>query len=636
MSYIKFDKDELINLEYTLSRELLRSNRAGSYSGTSLIGCNTRKYHGLLISPVKDKLHLFLSALDETIIQHGQEFRLGIHKYTGNIYFPHGHKYITEFQSEPVPTQIYQIGGVILKKTPVLVYDQERILIKYTILDAHSATILKLHPFLAFREIHSLSKANMDANTKVLPAKNGIKYKMYDYYPYLYMQTSKKSEFISAPDWNYNNEYDDEKKRGYEHTEDLFVPGFFKIKVKKGDEIIFSAGLSETDTKNLDKLFEHEISNRTPRTNFENNLNNSAQQFFIKNKSGKFITAGYYWYNFKSRESLISIPGLTLARNKADKFKPIFDYYLQKLKISEEKQTVDIPLHIIRTVQQYNSYAESCDEIWENYGKLLIKIFKDIISGKYNATVQDNGMLYIPDNDNTSTWMNETVNGEPVTPRSGYVVEINALWYNALLYLESLTDLYEENKIKIQITEYANKVKYFFEDMFYNHEKNCLFDFVNNQGPNSDIRPNQIFAVSLEYSPLEKETQKQVLKTVIKHLLTPRGLRSLSPQNSKYIGIYEGDEAQRNRAKHQGTVHPWLIGNFCDAYLNVYGTERINYIEEIYQNFEETINEYGIGTISELFDGDSPHTPAGAVSYAPAVAELLRVKNIIEKTKLTI
>ncbi len=636
MSYIKIKKDNLVNLEYTLDKELLRSNRAGSYAGTTLNGCNTRKYHGLLVSPVNGDLHVFLSTLDETIIQHGKEFRLGIHKYADNKYFPHGHRYMTSFESNPIPARTYQIGGVVLKKEILLVYDEERILIKYTILDAHSVTTLRLNPFLAFRDIHSLSRANMDVNTKVKNIPNGIKQKMYDYYPYLYMQTSKKCKFIAAPDWNYNNEYEEEKIRGYEFKEDLFVPGFFDVKVKKNEEIIFSAGLSETNTRGLKHKFKKEIEDRIPRNNFENSLNNSAQQFFIKNKSGKFITAGYYWYNFKIRESLLAITGLTLARGKTERFVSVLDYYIKKIKTLKEDIPVDIPLNIIKSIQTYNSHAESCDEVWGKYKKLLIDLYKGIINGKYQARLEDNGLLYIPEHLKTATWMNETVNGEAVTARNGYVVEINALWYNALMYLSSLTEINEEKTLHAKICKNAKQVKYFFEEIFYNEEKRSLNDFINSDEINKDIRPNQIFALSLEFSPLEKGVQKKVLKTVIKHLLTPRGLRTLSPQNLSYKGLSLGSENERNIAKHQGTVHPWLIGDFCSAYLNVYGVDRLNYIENIYNNFEETMNEHGIGTISELFDGDSPHLPRGAVSYATSVAALLKVKDLIEKTKQTI
>jgi predicted glycogen debranching enzyme len=633
MSYIKFEKEKLVNLEYALSKELLRSNRAGSYAGTSLNGCNTRKYHGLLVCPINEIPHVLLSSVDETIIQHGKQFRLGIHKYEGNVFFPHGHRYITSFESEPIPSRTYSIGGVVLKKEILLVHDEERILLRYTILDAHSATILRLNPFLAFRNIHSLSKANMDVNTKVIPVNNGIKHKMYDNFPYLYMQISKKSNFISAPDWNYNNEYEEEKKRGFEFKEDLFVPGFFDINVKKGEQIIFSAGLTEIDSKQLTEKFEREIENRIPRNNFENNLINSAQQFFIKNKSGKFISAGYYWYSFKFRESLWALPGLTVSIGKPEKFVEVFDDYIKLFNQTQEIIPIDIPLLIIRNMQLFNSFSKSCEEINEKFGDFIFDLYNRIKSGQFYAHISENGLLYIPDEYKNLTWMNEEIDGVAVTPRSGYVSEVNALWYNALLYLRGFAEMTDKPKIAKEIKSIVEKVKHFYTEVFYNEKEECLYDFVNQYEKNEDIRPNQIFAVSLPYSPLEKDIQKKIIKKVKIHLLTDRGLRTLSPQSSKYIGEYSGNESQRSNAKHQGTVHPWLIANFAEAWINIYSLAGLNFVEEIYLKFEETINEHGIGSISEFFDGDSPHSHGGAVSYAPSVGELLRTKALIDYFK---
>ncbi len=240
MSYIKIEKDKLVNLEYALSKELLRSNRAGSYASTTICGCNTGKYHGLLISSLKDdNKHVLLSSVDETVIQMGKEFRLGIHQYKDDVYFPHGHRYLIGFDSEPIPVKTYRVGGVILKKELLLAEDDDGILIKYTVEDAHSPTVLRLQPLLAFRNIHALSKENLKVNNKTIEVQNGIKVKMYDSYPYLYMQTSKNGNFITAPDWNKNVLYEKEKNRGYDFLEDLFTYGFFELKVKKGDEIIF-------------------------------------------------------------------------------------------------------------------------------------------------------------------------------------------------------------------------------------------------------------------------------------------------------------------------------------------------------------------------------------------------------------
>ena len=250
MSYIQFDKKQLINLEYSLSRELIRSNRAGAFASKTIVGCNTRKYHGLLVVPqplIDDDNHVLLSNLDETIIQHDAEFNLGIHKYPGGIYDPKGHKYVRDFNSDPIPNTVFRVGGVVLRREMIFTEKADRIMIKYTLEEAHSPTILRLTPFLAFRNMHRLSQANVEVNKKYQKIKNGIKLRLYPGYSHLYMQFSKQADYIHAPEWYYNIEYQEEMERGYEYEEDLFVPGFFELKIKQGESIVFVAGLQEVE-----------------------------------------------------------------------------------------------------------------------------------------------------------------------------------------------------------------------------------------------------------------------------------------------------------------------------------------------------------------------------------------------------
>ncbi len=636
MSYIKFEKDRLVNLEYALSKELIRSNRAGSYAGTSIVGCNTRKYHGLLVSPLADgHKHVLLSGIDETIIQNEKEFRLGIHQHPGDFYFPHGHRYLTGFEADPIPALCYRVGGVILKKELLLVQEEERILIKYTVEDAHSQTILRLQPFLAFRNIHQLSKENMDANIKAEEIRNGIKYRMYNHYPFLYMQTSKKAKIITAPDWNKNNVYREEQKRGYEFTEDLFTTGYFELQVKKGETIIFSAGLTETSTHNLNSKFISEINKRIPRNSFEHNLCNSAQQLILTKNKETCIIAGFHWYNAQIRETLLSITGTTLYNKQSDPkiFIKIFDTVIKHVLNSEELLPPDIPLLIIRTLQKYVAYAHNCESVWKKYGKHILALLRQLKEGKFIAKIHDNGLLYIPEEHPTSTWMGEFSDGKPVTPRTGFVVEINALWYNALQYLTGVAELNNSDSLRKEISTFPERVKHFFNVIFVNEEETALYDFVNENEMNDDIRPNQLFAVSLPYSPLNDFLKKAVLVKIEKHLLTEKGLRTLSPKSPKYIGKYSGNENERNHARHQGTIHPWLIGEYCEARLNLYHDQGLKIVENIYKQFETEMSEHGLGSISELYDGNPPHTPNGAISYAPSIGALLRVKMLIDDYK---
>ena len=298
MSYLRFDKEQLINLEYSLNKEILRSNRAGAYISTTINGCNTRKYHGLLVCPIQKfggEKHVLLSSLDETIIQKGAEFNLGIHRYKGGNYEPKGHKYILDMEFDQISKITYRVGGVILTKERVLVENQEQVLIRFKLEDAHYPTTLRFRPFLAFRNVHQLSKANMDANTKYKKVKNGISMKLYEGFPSLYMQFSKEPEFVAVPDWYYNIEYLKELNRGYDYLEDLFVPGYFEMPIRKGEVIIFAAGTKETIPVSLKQRFTREKNSRKPRLTFLSSLDSAAEQFIMHKPNATDIIAGFPW-----------------------------------------------------------------------------------------------------------------------------------------------------------------------------------------------------------------------------------------------------------------------------------------------------------------------------------------------------
>jgi predicted glycogen debranching enzyme len=298
MSYLNFDKTLLINLEKSLTKEMIRTNRAGTYNSTTLIDCNTRKYHGQLVMPVPeidDANHVLLSSLDETVIQHGAEFNLGIHKFEGNNYSPNGHKYIRQFDCDVISRTIYRVGGVILSKERMLVSFEPRVLIKYTLLEAHSPTILRFKPFLAFRSVNKLTHQNDLADTNFNDVQQGICMRMYEEYPHLCMQFSKKNSYVHQPDWYKNIEYFKEQERGYEYKEDLLVPGYFELPIKKGESIIFSAGISEISPRKLTALWEEELTRRNPRVDMYSCLKNSAQQLYKKEGDKTYLLAGYSW-----------------------------------------------------------------------------------------------------------------------------------------------------------------------------------------------------------------------------------------------------------------------------------------------------------------------------------------------------
>ena len=316
MSYINFDKNQLVNLEYSLSRELLRSNRAGSYASSTIVNCNTRKYHGILVVPqpgIDNENHVLISSLDETVIQREAEFNLGIHKYPGGIFNPKGHKYIRDFTTDPFPKLTYRVGGVLLTKEMVFIHNEDRMIIKYTLEDAHSPTKIRIKPFLAFRNVHHLSKENIFADKKFEKVSGGIKVRMYHGYSELFLQISKENEYIHAPDWYYNIIYQEELERGYEYMEDLYVPGFFEFEIKKGESVYLSAGTSEMIPSGIRKAFNAEQKMRVPRDNFENCLINAAQQFIVNRGNKTEIIAGFPWFGRWGRDTFIALPGLTMV-----------------------------------------------------------------------------------------------------------------------------------------------------------------------------------------------------------------------------------------------------------------------------------------------------------------------------------
>ncbi len=643
MSYLRFDKSLTANLQESLPKEILRTNKSGAYSCSSIVDCNTRKYHGLLVVPVPeldDENHVLLSSLDETVIQHGAQFNLGLHKYSGGAYSPNGHKYIREVSWDRLPTTIYRVGGVILKKERVFQHFENRILIRYTLLDAHSATTLRLRPFLAFRSVAECTHENSNASRDYEIVDNGIKTRMYAGYPELYMQMNKKAEYIFEPNWHKGVEYQKEQELGYDYTEDLYVPGYFEFNIKKGESVVFAAGVSELKSNQLKKIFDHEYDVHVPRTSFHSCLVNAAHQFHYEKDGENYIIAGYPWFKCRARDMFIALPGLTLAIDEAE--------YFEKAMVTAEKairqfmdgkkltvnlaeiEKPDILLWAIWCIQQYARFVTT-EESGKKYGKLVKDIVDFIMEGNHpNLYIQDNGLVKIDGRNQAATWMNSEVNGKPVVPRSGYVVEINALWYNALLYnaeLLSLEGRTAEAEPYIKLADIAAPA---FKSIFLN-QHGYLLDYVDDGYTSWSVRPNMLIATSLHFSPLNTAEKKRVFDICTKELLTPKGIRSLSPKSGGYNPYYTGGQIQRDSAYHQGTVWPWLIGFYLETCLKVYKRSGLSWVDRCFVGLEEEMNYHCIGTLPELFDGNPPFSGRGALSFAMNVAGVLRVDKVLEK-----
>ncbi len=642
MSYLKFDKRLMINLEQSLPKEMLRTNQSGAYHCTTIVECNTRKQHGLLVIPMPEfdnENHILLSSLDETVIQHGAPFNLGLHKYKGNCYSPNGHKYIREFDCENVPRTTYRVGGVILTKEKVFISHENRILIKYTLVDAHSQTKLQFRPFLAFRNANALSIANGAANTNYEQIENGAAFRLYDGYPQLFMQFNKEVKFIHTPNWYKGIEYIKDQERGLPYGEDLMVPGYFELDIKKGETVIFSASTSCESPSNFEDACNEELKIRTPRNSFYNSLKNSAKQFCIHNEQGNYIIAGYPWLGIRARDQFIALPGITMAIKHREEFELIMESALKALQNFITKGTLDsviqqidapdIPLWAIRCIQQYHKFYGNSDTI-KMYGEHIKSIIDYILNSKHpNLKLDSNGLLWSNGEDTPISWMDAVhPDKSPIIKRTGYLVEFNALWYSALMFASNVFENDEDMKLSVDYwREVAYKVGDSFKSTFLN-EHGYLYDYVSGDYADLSVRPNMVIAAALTYSPLNRRERKGILDIATRELLTPKGLRTLSPKSYGYKPRYVGTPEEREHAYYHGSARPWLISFYAEAYIKVFGVNGLSFIDRMMIGFEGDMSEGCIGSISELYDGNPPFTGRGAISVALNVAGVLSVSRL--------
>ena len=549
MSVLTFDKKELGNLEYSLQREMLATDRRGGYMSTTIVCCNTRKYHGLMVAPIddSDRAYVLLSSVDETVVHDGQSFNLALHRFPGT-YEPRGHKYITDFEYTPTPTITYRVGSIVLRKELLWIHNRTQLMIRYTLLEAPSDVRLRLRPFFAFRDKHALTHANMEADGRSRPIPGGVKCRLYSDFPWLYLQTDcRDAEFVPAPDWYYNFEYAREIERGYEGDEDLLTTGYFELSLGRRQSVIFSASVEAIpDPAAIGGMF------------------------------------------------------------------------------------ADAPLWFFWVLQQLQRTLGE-EEIWKRYGIVMKELLAAYRRGVGGVAVHDNGLVWASAPGKALTWMNALAGGVPVVSRDGYPVEINALWYNAVCYALELASRFGEEEFVGEWKAWPERIRNAFREMFWSGDDGYLADFVGPEGPNRWIRPNMVVACGLDYKMLDEEQQASVLRIVGQHLLTPKGLRSLSPRNPRYKNRCEGDEAVRAEASMNGSVWVWPLWFYVKASFALGGREFLPRAEELLARFGEEIQSYGIGSINELFDGDPPHAPWGAVSQAWSVGAVLMIRETTER-----
>ena len=643
MGYLNFDKKVLVNLERSLTKEMIRTNRAGVYNSTTLVDCNTRKYHGQLVMPLPElgpDNYVLLSSLDETVIQHGAEFNLGLHQYGESTFAPNGHKYIREFDCEVISRTTYRVGAMVLQKERMLVSFEPRVLIRYTLLESGSPTLLRFRPFLAFRSVNELTHENPLANANMDDCENGRMNRMYPHFPTLYMQFSKAVEYHHDPNWYKGIEYRKEKERGYAYKEDLLVPGYFELPMKKGESVIFAAGVTECKTATLKATWKKELERRNAREDMFTTLKNSAAQFYKREGDKCYLLAGYPWFGADARSEFFAVASCTLDIDRPEYWKAIMD----ETAVDEVRQFLnghperckltgmdepDALLWFIRAIQKY-AHKYTVKEAAEKYAELCQDIVKSYRKQQHpRCWLHQNGLLWVDGTTRPATWMNATENGFPCTPRTGYVVEVNALWYNALRFVAEMEHAIGKDTVADLMEYQAEITRDAFVQTFWNGV--YLNDYVVDQYQNREVRPNQIWAVGLPYSPLDKKQKKAVVDICTKELLTPRGLRSLSPKSGSYRPMYRGGQQERDRNLHNGPVWPSTITAYSRAYMDVYKHSGLSFMDRTLIGFEQEMSELCIGTLNELYDGNPPYKGHGGMSFAASVAAVISLMDTMKK-----
>lgn len=634
---IQIDKMLVQDLNYSTNREYLVVSYNGAWSAATISGCNTRKYHGLLVAPqpqLDDSDHVMLAALDETV---DGVHTLALRQYPGE-YKPDGHKYLIDFNANPTPTWTFKAGDAVIVKELLMDEEDHRVYIRYKLKEGPASVSLQLQPFLAFRNMHTLRRAGDQANLAVEAIEGGIKTKLYNNYDDLFLQV--EGDFVNNGYWYYNVEYCVERERGYDYQEDLYSPGYFELTLTKGKPVVFSAGLRLRKADNFQKLL---AAKPTPRT-FKEYLFNAAKQFITKTENGDVIRAGYPWFGSWGRDTCIALPGLTLHTGNIAAFNSIINTIqsgLQNGLLSNKGNgeyavynTVDASLWFVWSLQYFAYNYSNNTKVWAQYKDALSSILHHYKQGTvYNIKMQENGLISAGQEGVALTWMDAIIGPDPVTPRTGMPVEINALWYNAVCFcLEAARSAKDEAFVK-EWEQYPAKISAAFTAHFWDSEKQYLADYIRGDEKDWSVRPNQIFAVSLPFTPLTAEMQKAVMEKVRTELLTPRGLRTLSPLDDRYAGHYGGPQLSRDHAYHQGTVWPWLLAHFTEAVLKTAGAAALPLLEKLYTGMAATLEESCLYSVAEIFDGDFPYKAAGAVAQAWSVAELIRMEHIITSFK---
>jgi predicted glycogen debranching enzyme len=641
---IKLGADICTSFPEATSREWLETNGIGGYANGTVSGAHTRRYHSYLTAATKPPLGrvALVSKLEETLIVDGAEFELSSNLYTGAVH-PDGYKLVESFRLDPFPVWTFNAGSIRLEKKLFMVHGQNTTVCRWKILGRKKGAILKVRPLLSFVDYHHLQHESAEAHFECeLIGQGSIKVtaNIFDA-PLFFGQTT--AEFDATGYWYRNFELEIEKERGFDHQQDLFQPFELTFDLSKPASMIIStephvADAADRFEKDEIKRRKSLVKRRRAKSDLEKQLVLAADQFVVKRGEGHTVIAGYPWFSDWGRDTMIALPGLTLATNRPEIAREIlleFNKHISQGMLPNrfadadgdaEYNTVDATLWYFEAVRAYLAKTGDYDLVRENIYRSLDDIITWHVRGtRYGIQVDENdGLLSAGEEGVQLTWMDAKVGDVVITPRTGKAVEIQALWYNALKIMEDLSLRFGDTDESTRYAEMAERCRKSFNTKFWNADENCLYDVVGEAYSDPSVRPNQIFAVSLPYTMLDGERSKAVVDKVAVELLTAYGLRSLSPKDPKYVPFYKGSPMERDSAYHQGTVWAWLIGGFIDAYRSVY-PERSGSVPDLLNGFHRHLFEAGLGQISEIFDAEEPHTPRGCFAQAWSVAEVLRV-----------
>lgn len=639
---IQFGKDICGNLDAASNREWLETNYLGGFASGTVSGLHTRRYHGLLTAALQPPVGrtLLLSKLEETLVIGDRRYDLSANRYGGGVIHPRGFESLRSFRLDPFPIFHYVVQDVEIEKSIFLVNHENTVVVQYFVRASKAAEAhLEIRPLIAFRDYHSTTHENSSLNRWVENRGDLAVVKPYESEPALYIAHEGG---IFAPEgfWYRNFEYSVEQERGLDSSEDLFSPFGLKFELHDRYRIPIIASTEPREARNAMRYREAEIERRrsvvavSPGADpFVQSLAAASDQFVAACRTGHTIIAGYHWFGDWGRDTMIALPGISLALGRPDLARSILLQFAQHLSQgmlpnrfpdggeAPEYNTVDATLWLFEAVQSLNDP----DFIREHLYEKLVEVIDWHVRGtRYSIRVDDDGLLLSGEPGVQLTWMDAKVGDWVVTPRHGKPVEIQALWYNALRIVQRFSEQFGFVPNANRFGVMAERARRSFLDQFWNEAEGCLFDVVGPHGVDASIRPNQVFAISLTFPLLDAARAERVLAVVERELLTPVGLRSLSPSDPNYKGRYEGDPWHRDGAYHQGTVWPWLMGPFLTAYIRVHGDSGRARAEGWLRGMESHLGEAGLGQISEIFDGDSPHAPRGCIAQAWSVAELLR------------